>query len=292
MLDQVSDEGGPYADAFRQMRSEARQDFAALHQYSQAVLREVQASFDRVVKGVDLNPEDHDMGDIYWEAEQTFGANPLDISAHTGLMLLSRGVALSEVLFASIPSKLLTNADELVYVEGRSWTRKQAGLFYKTCLAHPVNIGNGFMQPISQLRDLYAHGYGRPHRTEVAEQLAGALHPYLGPAEPTEEEKALGFVEGPYAFGWWAPYSPATGFPNDPFSTLVAELSPLAARRLLLLIEQRVDEVFEAASFGIKTPLTPDNSTFVRDWVREQEKREAREREQARMREARDDARR
>jgi hypothetical protein len=272
------------------MRFEARQDFAALHQYLQVVLREVQASFDRVVAAVDLNPAYHNMGDVYWDAEQTFGANPLDISAHTGLMLLSRGVALSEVIFASIPSKLLTNAEELVYVEGRSWTRKQAGLFYKTCLAHPVNIGNGFMQPIAQMRDLYAHGYGRPHRTEIAERLARALHPYLGPAEPAEEEKALGFIEGPYAFGWGAPYSPATGFSNNIFSPLAAELSPLATRRLLLLIEQRVNEAFDSASFGIKMPLTPANSRFVRDWVREQEKRETREREQAQARQARDDA--
>ncbi|WIB36374.1 hypothetical protein [Curtobacterium sp. MCJR17_043] len=168
-----------------------------------------------------------------------------------------------------------------------------ADLFYRTCLSRPVSIGGGAMAPITQLRDLYAHGYGRPHRKEEAEKLAASLHPHLGPADLSPEEHALGFKEAPYAFGRYSNYSPASGFRDDAFVPVVVELSPVAARRLLLLIGERVEAVLSAASWGLKDPLSEKTSKFVRIWVREQAEREAEQQtrqhlaaEKARKREA------
>ncbi|MCS5735759.1 hypothetical protein [Herbiconiux daphne] len=269
-MEQDDPDAGPWVSRLRPTIFEARKDFAALHGYLHVVTREIDRSFDAVVDQVDLDPENHDMGDVYWEAEKMFGANPLDISAHTGLMLVSRAVALSEIIFASIPSMLFVDADPFVYNGDHSWSRKMAGLFYKTCLNRPVNIADGAMKPITQLRDLYAHGYGRPRRKEEAEKLAAALHPHLGAAEPTPEERALGFADRPYVFGLYAQYDPGTGLSEEHFLPLVAELSPVATRRLILLVQERVEAALLAASWGIRDPLTEENSKFLREWAKEE----------------------
>jgi len=261
----------------RTAQYETHRDFTALHEYLHVVTREIEKTFDVVVEEVEhsLDPEHYDMGDVYWKAGRQYGADPLEIHAHTGLMLVSRGVALSEIVFATIPGALFIDAEPLVYNGDHSWSRKMAKLFYKTCLARPVNISDGAMAPITQLRDLYAHGYGRPHRKEEAAKLAEALHPFLGPAEPTAEETALGFTDGPYAFGHYDMYDPQTGFKNDSFMPVVAELSPVATRRLLLLIEERVDAALLAASWGLKDPLSAETSAFIREWTKEEALRQA-----------------
>ncbi|MFJ3322002.1 hypothetical protein [Curtobacterium sp. NPDC086286] len=296
MTEQDDPNAGPWFSSLRLIAHDARRDFASIQQYLQVVGPEIDKRFDAVIEDVEarLDPEFHDMGDVYWEAEKAFGANPLEIHAHTGLMLVSRGVALSEIVFASIPMALFVDAEPLVYRGNHSWSRKMANLFYQTCLARPVSIADGAMAPITQLRDLYAHGYGRPHRKEEAEKLAAALHPHLGPAELTPEEDALGFTEAPYAFGRYSDYSPASGFKQDVFVPVVAELSPVAARRLLLLIEERVEAALLAASWGLKNPLDEATSKFVRFWVQEEaerkaqkEAREHRAAEKARRQEAR-----
>ena len=277
MIEQDDPSAGPWFSSLRVIARDARRDFVSIHEYLQVVGPEIDRRFDALVAEVEtrLDPEFNDMGDVYWEAEKVFGGNPLEIHAHTGLMLVSRGVALSEIVFASIPKALFVDAEPLVYKGDHSWSRKMADLFYRTCLARPVSIGDGAMAPITQLRDLYAHGYGRPHRKEEAEKLAAALHPHLGPAELTPEEDALGFTEGPYAFGRYSDYSPASGFKHDVFVPVVTELSPVAARRLLLLIEQRVEAALLAASWGLKNPLNETTSKFVRLWVQEEAAREA-----------------
>jgi len=291
-MEQEDPSAGPWSSRLRLIAHDARRDFASIHQYLQVVGPEIDKRFEEVVEDVEarLDPEFNDMGDVYWEAEQAFGANPLEIHAHTGLMLVSRGVALSEIVFASIPMALFVDAEPLVYKGDHSWSRKMAELFYRTCLDRPVSIGDGAMAPITQLRDLYAHGYGRPHRKEEAEKLSAALYPFLGPADLTAEERALGFTEAPYAFGRYSDYTPASGFKHDVFVPVVAEVSPVAARRLLLLIEQRVEAALSAASWGLKDPLNETTSKFVRIWVQEETEREADE--AARQQRAADKARR
>lgn len=277
MIEQDDPAAGPWGSRLRMIRFDAQRDFAALHQYLNVVTREIESTFDVVVEDVEsrLDPENNDMGDVYWRAEQQFGANPLEVHAHTGLMLVSRGVALSEIILATIPEALFIDADPLVYNGDHSWSRKKAKLFYATCLARPVDISDGAMAPITQLRDLYAHGYGRPHRKEEAEKLAAALHPFLGPEEPTPQETALGFTDGPYAFGHYDRYDPEAGFKNDSFIPVVADLSPVATRRLLLLIEENLEAALLAASWGLKNPLNEETSKFIREWMKEETERQA-----------------
>lgn len=259
---------------------DARRDFAALHGYLQVVTREITRSFDTIVEDIErrFDPDRDDPSDIYRDAEQEFGANPAEMFAHTGLMLVSRGVTLAELIFASIPDRLLEDAEPIVFRGNRSWSREMAELFYWTCLEHPVKIGDGAMKPINELRDLYAHGYGRPRRSEQAERLAAELHPHLGPEELTEEEISLGFTEEPYLFGAWSKFDPVKGLEIGPLLPAVAELSPVATRRLLLLIQARVEDTIVAASWGVADPLNEYTSKFVRKWLRDEEKRQEKSR--------------
>lgn len=279
-MEQDEANAGPHARSLRDIKADAHRDFAALHEYLNVITREITTSFDAAVENIErrFDPDREDPSDIYWDAEQEFGANPAEMFAHTGLMLVSRGVALSELIFASIPDRLLEDAEPIVFCGNRSWSREMAELFYWTCLDHPVKIGDGVMKLINELRDLYAHGYGRPRRTEQAERLAAELHPHLGPGELTAEEISLGFTEEPYLFGAWSTFDPVKGLKIGPLLPAVAELSPVATRRLLLLIQKRVEDTILAASWGVKDPLNEDTSKFIRKWLRDDANRQKRAR--------------
>lgn len=55
-------------------------------------------------------------------------------------MVLVRGVALAELTLAKVAAVFFTDAEGIVFTNGKAWTRSNAVQFYKTMLRNPYNI--------------------------------------------------------------------------------------------------------------------------------------------------------
>ncbi len=259
---------GPQGHVLESLWFEFGEEFESLVQFLN-VLKIVNDAYEVQVEIASdlLDPENSDMGDVYWKATQLLKLDPYDAANHIGLMLLARGTGLYETFLGRIAAKFFTEPQEIVYKNDKTWTRTETDDFFGTCLARPVRPWRGPMKWIAQLRDLYAHGYGEPLSENNATSLARELWMLARADEgPTPEESRMGFGESAHLFGPFDRYSPKTGIEALAFSKARFSLSPLATLRLLAHIRRAMSAVFEASSWWVREDLSPENSAFVRNW--------------------------
>jgi hypothetical protein len=210
-----------------------------------------------------LNPEGNDEGDVYAAAQESIGVSPYDVSQHLGLMALTRAVSLAEVTIARAAASFFTDAEGLVFTDGKAWTRQQAISFFKTVLIRPVHIDEAGMDAVTDLRNAYSHGYGDLKNANKAEQLEKRLLELAAGPPATAEEIDAGYGER-LTITRVAP----SGYFEDHWQLPVAHLSPLAALRLIRVTERTVHGVLDAAAWGPKQGEELNTSRFVKDWAK------------------------
>ena len=149
------------------------------------------------------------------------------------------------------------------------WSRNRERTVYKTVLRDPV-AGSGAFNAMRDLRDLYMHGYGVPATEQRRVTLAQKLHSTVDRASATDAERALGYSGEVYFFGEHSTYSPrdkAVLGRFDPHRR--ADLSPLAAHRLLRSARDYVHAAHAAVLSGARPNLTADNCELIRVVQRE-----------------------
>lgn len=217
--------------------------------------------FERAVEDMSqtLNPEYHDYGDVYYEAEKDVGAGYEEFRQHLGLMVLIRAVALAELTLARVAAEFFKDPEGIVFTKGRTWTRKDALSFFATALVQPCKLDSLGMDTIAELRNHYAHGYGQFLDSESAEQLEARLQVVIGDHAATPGELALGFEDEIHVLG-----RHGTAFPD--LLTPSAHLSALAVDRLLHVVGRTVRAAVDAAQWGPKEGDDLERSRFVKDW--------------------------
>lgn len=184
----------------------------------------------------------------------------------SGLMWLTSAISLSEFTLARFAALFFHNPEEIVVVNGGTWSRQEAVAFYKSCLKNPFKSdGNGFGS-LQSLRDLYAHGYGVPAVAEKRDALARKLHQQFHAILTTPasaEELALGYQDTRYLFGEGTTYDRRknelkTGW----LSNATADLSPLVTYRILLHVKQHIANAYSALLGDIRDDMTLENCKF------------------------------
>lgn len=209
-----------------------------------------------------LDPEYHDEGDVFAAAEAELGTEPRKVAQHLGLLVLIRGVSLAEITIAKTAAIFFTDAEGVVFTNGKAWTRQTAKLFYSSMLERPYDIDGFGMDAIAELRNTYAHGYGTFKTRADAEALERRLLSIVEPASgPTAEEDQAGYGTEHSVLGRYA----------GSYSDLLdpeAHLSPLTVYRLLGVIQRTVAGALAAAAWGLKDESEVARSKFAKDWMR------------------------
>lgn len=244
--------GQAFEDEFRQLVGFHRAHVNAFAAACELAVEEAKQS---------LNPELYDEGDVYWEAEKMVGADPALASQHLGLMVLVRAVSLAELTLAKAAAVFFTNAEGIVFTNGKAWTRPNATLFYKTMLKSPFDIDADGMDVITELRNTYAHGYGTFRTRTDAEALEARLLAIIDTSPPTDEEVAHGYGDRHYVLGQ---HSRSLADFLEP----EADLSPLTVHRLLDVIHRTVQDALTAASDGLREGDELAQARFLRDWAK------------------------
>ncbi|WP_314506002.1 hypothetical protein [uncultured Microbacterium sp.] len=238
-------------------------EFQQLVGFHRAHINAIAAAYIQAIEVAEqtLDPENYDPGDVYWEAEQAVGADSLLAAQHLGLMVLVRGVALAELTLAKMAALFFTDAEGIVFTNGKAWTRANALQFYNTALRNPYNIDGLGLDAISELRNTYAHGYGTFATRENARALEERLLAIIDDGPATEQEIADGYGNRHYVLGQH-PRSLAD------FLDPEADLSPLTVHRLLEVIRKTVDGALVAAAGGLRESESLVQARFFKDWAK------------------------
>lgn len=238
-------------------------EFEQLVGFHRAHINALAAAYDVAIADAErsLDPECHDPGDVYWEAEKAVGADPSLASQHLGLMVLVRAVSLAELTLAKTAAVFFTDAEGIVFTNGKAWNRQSAKLFYKTMLKSPVDIDAAGMDVISELRNTYAHGYGTFGTRENAQNLEKRLLAIIDNSPATEAELAGGYGDRHYVLG-----QHAGGLAE--FLEPEADLSPLTVHRLLLVIHRTVSGALGAAAAGLREEDELMQARFLKEWAK------------------------
>lgn len=238
-------------------------EFQQLVGFHRAHKNAIAAAFDQAAEEAarTLDPELYDPGDVYWEAEKSVGADFGLAAQHLGLMVLVRGVALAELTLAKVAAVFFTDAEGIVFTNGKAWTRANAALFYKTMLRKTYNIDALGLDVISDLRNTYAHGYGTFATREDAKALEARLLAIIDNGPPTDQEIADGYGSQTYVLGQ---HSGSLAEFLEP----EADLSPLTVQRLLGVIHRTVEGAIAAAGDGLRDGESLMRARFLRDWAK------------------------
>lgn len=238
-------------------------EFQQLVGFHRAHINAFAAAYERAVQDANqnLNPEFYDEGDVYWEAEKMVGADPVLASQHLGMMILVRAVSLAELTLAKAAAVFFTDAEGIVFTNGKAWTRSNATLFYRTMLKSPFDIDSRGMDAISELRNTYAHGYGTFNTRADAEKLEARLLAIIDTSLPDDEEVAHGYGDRHYVLGQ---HSRSLADFLEPET----DLSPLTVHRLLDVIHRTVQEALTAACDGLKEEDELAQARFLKDWTK------------------------
>lgn len=181
-------------------------------------------------------------------------------------MAISRAVSLCEVFFARMAASTINDADRWVFPKGSSWPRDWERKFYKTTLTTPFIVdGDGF-GALRDLRDLYVHGYGVPALESRRQTLARRLYSQMDTSPRTSAEEMLGYEDKVYFFGDRSRFSAATRTLEgvDAFATRQADVSPLAAYRLLESMRAHAHAAHAAILGGFRLNLDATTCAFVK----------------------------
>lgn len=238
-------------------------EFQQIVGFHRAHIKAFNAAFDREMEEARevLDPEFNDESDVYWEAEKSLGADPALVSQHLGLMVLVRAVALAELTLAKAAAVFFTDAEGIVFTNGKAWTRQNASSFYKSVLKSPFNIDATGLGVIAELRNAYAHGYGTFATRADAEGLETRLLAIIDQSPPTDFETTQGYGNRHYVLGQ---HSRSLAEFLEP----EADLSPLTVHRLLNLVHHIVQRALTAAADGPKEGDELTQARFVKDWVK------------------------
>lgn len=238
-------------------------EFDQLVGFHRAHINAFAAAYELAVEEANetLCPESYDPGDVYWEAEKTVGADPALASQHLGMMVLVRAVSLAELTLAKAAAVFFTNAEGIVFTNGKAWTRSNATLFYRTMLKSPFDIDSGGMDVVTDLRNMYAHGYGAFNTRVDAEKLEARLLGIIDTSPATDEEVAHGYGDRHHVLGQHS------GGLAD-FLQPETDLSPLTVQRLLIVIRRTVQQALAAASDGLRAEDELTQARFLKDWAK------------------------
>jgi len=222
-------------------------------------------------RGVDLDY--YSYGDAMWDAERTLGVTPWHVEAHSGMIAISRAVSLSELALAQMAARVFEHPETIIYRDGRTWSRRLEGLFYKTCLVASFKVGGSGFSALRDLRDTYIHGYGLASSRERRTALAQSLYQGTDTSPITPEETALGY-DGVVGYFGAATYTKGDLHPGID-GLLTASITPLATHRAIKQIRSHIASAHAAIEQGVKPGQTSANNKFCRELAR----RTAREKE-------------
>ncbi|GAA1733430.1 hypothetical protein [Microbacterium paludicola] len=231
-------------------------------------IRSFEAAFNQSLERAELsfNPEHHDWGDVYYEVQKEIGFAIDDAVAHAGMSALSRSMFLAEVTMARMAATVFTDPTAIVYDGDRLWTRKLEGAFYyKRFLREPLRTRDAVFEAVRELRDLYAHGYGRPVTLARLDYLGMRLHQAGVAGEITEEEQQLGYEGEAFFFGPHGTYSASERAVTTPWGLPPSpHVSPLGVHRLLRGIRQHVTRAARAVESGVIDDSVIGETRFAR----------------------------
>lgn len=237
----------------------------AMHRYIVTVSRDqFGVAYERLLSE-NFHPDaSYDGSDAIYDAEELVGINPWEVSSHAGLMAITRGVSLAEVMMARMAAAHFQDPSHWTYPNDSLWHRSWEELFYKAVPLKAFNTsGNGF-GALRQLRDLYVHGYGIPITTEKRNQLARKLYGSFPPTAPTDKEVRLGYSMPVYFFGEDTRFSSQTkSLEAGLLSSMRADVSPLATFRALERIRDHVQDASATLQYGIRSDTTPAIEKFI-----------------------------
>jgi hypothetical protein len=230
--------------------------------------RDFTAAYERHLSEHDPAYESYDGADAVWDAEQELGFTPWSTEQHIGLMSLTRGVALAEIVMARLAASRFAHPQHTVFPNGQTWTRAWEAAFYKTCLNVRFDPASGGFGALRSLRDLYSHGYGVPVRAAEHQKLARILHQHFDTSDPTSEEAALGYTGPASFFGPYAEFDHENGIRDTVMLGLPeANLTPVIVYRALLRVRDHVIAAETAVSGGLRTDAASSKfATLVTSW--------------------------
>ena len=260
---------GPRSESLEAKIESFRCHFGELVAFHRLIERAAEREFDDAVAeaGDWMDPSENGLGDVYREAEKALGTGPHQIAQHAGLMVLVRAISLAEATLARIAATFFTDAEGIVFTNGKAWDRRSAAEFFRAVLVRPFDIDSLGMGSIVQLRDVYAHGYGTFADWESARVLEERLLAAASDAPATPEELAAGYTDEHYILG---PRAGSSDYAMLGANRLApsAYVSRLATFRLLNVIRATVEGAWRAAEWGLKKDGDLAASKFVRNWMR------------------------
>lgn len=244
-----------------------------MHQYVVTTShREFYALSDEISE--ELDPEHYDGGDVIGIAEERLGINPWDVAAHSGLMAISRATSLSEVMLARMAAHFIQDSARFVFPGDGLWSRQREEEFYKSVLKTPFRTNSGAFSAMRGLRDLYIHGYGVPATEKRRSRLAERLYQFIDRGPATQPERDLGYEGQVYFFGWDSSFSPSKRAVTPSWtSSGRADISPLAAYRMLMAAKAHVHAAYCAFDDGFHDDLDEEEPKFIKTVLREEARR-------------------
>ncbi|THG32867.1 hypothetical protein E6C64_00350 [Naasia lichenicola] len=189
-------------------------------------------------------------------------------------MAITRAVSLAEVTLARMAAAWVGPAHHYVFPMGNLWSRQWEALFYRTVLVKPFLMSANGFSAARDLRDLYTHGYGVPATEERRSQVAQSLYSNFSSSSATPEEHALGFDGEAYFFGQFARFDPKAGrIVTYLGMSKRAEVSKLAAHRVMRQIAIHIHAAHASFEAGLRTDLSSTGNKFVRTATRWWERR-------------------
>lgn len=252
------------------------EDISTIERFHRYVIeasdRDFRQACDEISLGLD--PEQYDGGDVVGYAEERLGITPWDVASHSGLMAVSRATSLVEVMFARMAAQTIQEPDYWIFPDNGLWSRQREEDFYSSVLRMPFKTNAGAFKAIRGLRDLYAHGYGVPASEHRRSTLGQQLVQHIPCGPPTELERRLGYDGAVFFFGWDSSYSARERQVTSTWSsTRRADLSPLAAYRILVAAKEHVHAAHAALQQGLRSDLDTNLPKFVRNVHKEMERR-------------------